>query len=288
MLKRIRSMWLAGGGAVALAVTLSGVVAAATILTAVVAPAPVAPTVVVDTTATFEDLDGNGIDDDCQTTVVADEVAAASAEAAADLDGDGTISVTEAARSGRVGGKNCNHGGYVSNVANAACDTAAAPASSTAPEADSGDSTTAASGDPADETTDENVDENTDQNVDENSDESGDTATDCTATEPAADEAPAVCVTTPVVPVVEPSAAIVVDEAPNAHGKSVSKVAQSDAIGGKNCNHGGAVSEAAHKDKDAARAAREAAKAARDAAREARREAREAARAAKHHGKPGG
>jgi hypothetical protein len=87
---------------------------------------------------------------------------------------------------------------------------------------------------------------------------------------------------------VEPSAAIVVDEAPNAHGKSVSDVAQSGAIGGKNCNHGGAVSEAAHKDQDAARAAREAAKAARDAAREARREAREAARAAKHHGKPGG
>ena len=35
-------------------------------------------------------------------------------------------------------------------------------------------------------------------------------------------------------------------EAPNAHGKAVSEVAKSDAIGGKNCNHGGAVSEAAH------------------------------------------
>jgi hypothetical protein len=29
-------------------------------------------------------------------------------------------------------------------------------------------------------------------------------------------------------------------------------VAQSDAIGGKNCNHGGAVSEAAKKDHEAA------------------------------------
>jgi len=37
-----------------------------------------------------------------------------------------------------------------------------------------------------------------------------------------------------------------VDEAPNAHGKAVSKVAQdTDAVGGKNCNHGGAVSKVA-------------------------------------------
>jgi len=54
----------------------------------------------------------------------------------------------------------------------------------------------------------------------------------------------------------------------------------SDAIGGKNCNHGGAVSEAAKKDHDAAKAARDAAKAAREAAREARKAAREAAKSA--------
>ena len=35
------------------------------------------------------------------------------------------------------------------------------------------------------------------------------------------------------------------DEQKNGHGKWVSTVARSDAIGGKNCNHGGAVSEAA-------------------------------------------
>ena len=38
---------------------------------------------------------------------------------AADLNGDGTISVTEAAQSGWTGGVNCNHGGYVSQVAQA-------------------------------------------------------------------------------------------------------------------------------------------------------------------------
>ena len=36
---------------------------------------------------------------------------------AADLDHDGAISVSEAAQSDWVGGKNCNHGGYVSSVA---------------------------------------------------------------------------------------------------------------------------------------------------------------------------
>jgi hypothetical protein len=231
MLARIRSIWLAGGGALALTVMLSGIVAAATVLTVVVAPAPAAP--VADTTATFEDLDGNGIDDDCQATVSADPVAAASAETAADLDGDGTISVTEAARSGRTGGTNCNHGGYVSVIASA-------------------------SGEPADtETTTET-----------------DTTAECVAPVVAASVAPVV--------------AVVLDPAPNAHGKAVSDVANSEAVGGKNCNHGGAVSEAAKKDHDAAKAARDASKAARDAAREARKAARDAAKASKTHGKPAG
>ena len=38
------------------------------------------------------------------------------------------------------------------------------------------------------------------------------------------------------------------DALKNGHGKWVSIVAQSNATGGKNCNHGGAVSEAAKKD----------------------------------------
>ncbi len=116
MFSRIRSISMAGGGAMALVLALSGVVAAATVMSALVSPAADPVPVVVDTTATFEDLDGNGIDDDCQTDVVEDETAAADAEKAADLDSDGIISVSEAAQSGRVGGKNCNHGGYVSSV----------------------------------------------------------------------------------------------------------------------------------------------------------------------------
>jgi hypothetical protein len=77
------------------------------------------------------------------------------------------------------------------------------------------------------------------------------------------------------------------DTAPNAHGKAVSEVAQSDAVGGKNCNHGGAVSEAAKKDHAADKEARDAAKAARAADRAAAKAARDAARHGKHHGKPG-
>src|SRR5206468_566467 len=104
MFARARSMSFAGGGGLALALTLAGVVAGATVLTAVVSPPtqPAAP--VADTTATFEDLDGNGVDDQCQTdvVVVADPVAAAAAEAAVDLNGDGTISVSEAAQSDRT------------------------------------------------------------------------------------------------------------------------------------------------------------------------------------------
>ena len=52
------------------------------------------------------------------------------------------------------------------------------------------------------------------------------------------------------------------------------ELAQSDVVGGKNCNHGGAVSEA-----------NKAAKAERDAAKLAAKEARQAAREAKTHGK---
>ena len=57
--------------------------------------------------------------------------------------------------------------------------------------------------------------------------------------------APAVC---PVTEPVPPAADAPLDTAPNAHGKAVSAVAGSDAVGGKNCNHGGAVSAAAKKD----------------------------------------
>ena len=153
------------------------------------------PSGATDTTKTFEDVDGNGNDDDCQDpAAVADPVAAAAALAAADLDHDGTISVSEAAQSGWTGGKNCNHGGYVSGIAHD-------------------------SGDPAD------------------------TSTGRRQGQPARG-LPRGGRATPRRPATRhrPTRRLL------RTGKAVSEVAQSDAVGGKNCNHGGAVSAAAKKD----------------------------------------
>jgi hypothetical protein len=260
MFTRLRSTWLAGGGAVLLALSLTGVVAAAALVTAIATPqVDEAPPADADTTLTFEDLDGDGIDDDCDDEVVADEAAATAAEEAADLDGDGVISTSEAAQSGRIGGTNCNHGGYVSTVAHGD-DCGEAPAA-------------------AETGTESGTETDTDAAVD------AVVVVDpvCEAPaeeEPAADpvQEPVVCEAAPVVeePVVEEP----VDTAPNAHGKAVSKVAQDkDAIGGKNCNHGGAVSEAAKKDQAAKDAAKAAAKAER---------AKNHADKAKSHGKKNG
>lgn len=230
MFTRLRSTGLAGGGALLLALSLSGVVAAAALVTAITTPPVNEPLpVVVDTTQTFEDLDGNGVDDDCQDAVVADEAAAAAAEAAADLNADGVISTSEAAQSGRIGGTNCNHGGYVSTVAHT--EDACATETGTEP---------AVVVDPACEEPAEDTEE------------------------PAEDTAkePVVCEAAPVAE--EPVADEPVDTAPNAHGKAVATVAQDEtAVGGKNCNHGGAVSEAAKDQaaKDARKAAHDAAKA---------------------------
>ena len=97
----------------------------ASILALTVAGLAAGRTTVADTSSptvtSFEDTNGNGIDDDCEENVVADPTTEESAATAADLDGDGTISVSEAAQSDRTGGKNCNHGGYVSWVAHGAC-----------------------------------------------------------------------------------------------------------------------------------------------------------------------
>jgi len=229
MLTRLRSTWLAGGGAVLLVLSISGMAAGAALVadTAETVVAPVEPLEgATDTTLTFEDIDGNGVDDDCQdVAAVADPVAAAAALAEADTDGDGTISVTEAAHSGWTGGKNCNHGGYVSGVARAsgeACDETETPTA----ETDEDEAILAS-------TTEQVVAAVCDQPADE---------TDEDQTDAPKAECPA--------PVSEPAVEEVapVDTAPNAHGKAVSEVAGSDAVGGKNCNHGGAVSQAAKKD----------------------------------------
>lgn len=217
---KLRSTWLAGGGALLLVVALSGLAAAAPLVS--------------DTSQDFVDLDGNGVSDQCETAVAADPIAAAAAYAAIDSDGDGTISVTEAAHSDWVGGKNCNHGGYVSSVANGGNDACGAEA----PAPDGG-------------ATDEGDEGSEDwPPVVETVGTTAASTTDCPedpAGAPADAEAPAQAecpVTEPVPPAVDAPA----DTAPNAHGKAVSAVAQSDAVGGKNCNHGGAVSEAAKKD----------------------------------------
>jgi hypothetical protein len=108
MLKR-RSRWLAGAAGLFLVLSMSGVAMGVT---------PPDATPDVDTTATYEDVDGNGIDDDCQDVVAVVDADAAAAEAlTVDTDADGVISTTEAAHSARIGGKNCNHGGYVSWIA---------------------------------------------------------------------------------------------------------------------------------------------------------------------------
>lgn len=163
------------------------------------------------TTGAFVDVNGNGIADSCEQNVVADPAKAAAEAAAVDTNHDGTISVPEAAHSDRIGGKNCNHGGYVSSVANGS--------------------------DAADESTPET------------DDAQGNDQTTC-------------------VPVAPPARDPALDGQKNGHGMWMSTVAQSDAIGGKNCNHGGAVSDAAKADNAARKALRDAAKAAAKAARQ--------------------
>jgi hypothetical protein len=243
MLHHVRSKWLAGGGALLLVLSMSGLVSAATL--------------VDDTTpatiATFEDLNGNGIDDHCETAVTANPDAVTLAMAAADTNADGVISTTEAAQSDWTGGANCNHGGYVSTVAKSsgdACDAADAPAT---PEA----------------TTDEGASDDGDHAANETSTSDATVAPDCSADAPEADATDAA-----------KDAARAACEAAMAAGTPVVlpvmthvELAQSDLVGGKNCNHGGAVSDA-----------NKAAKAERDAAKSAAREARQAAKALKSHG----
>jgi hypothetical protein len=92
----------------------------------------------------------------------------------------------------------------------------------------------------------------------------------------------------PCVEVAAPTFDPVALGAPGGFGAYVSSVAQSDAIGGKNCNHGGAVSEAVKAAKAEAKAARDAAKAERRSERDAAKAERSAAKAAKFangHGK---
>ena len=251
MVNRLRTGWLAGSGALVLVLAFSGAAMGAPLVT--------------DTTATFGDVDGDGVDDDCQEAALENTEAATDAFEAADLNDDGEISTTEAAHSGWTGGTNCNHGGYVSQVAQADDATCDEPA--TGDTGETGDAAeTGATGDesPADE-----ADCGTDDATDETTEDAAPAAEEEACEEVAAPEPE-----TPLDPT-----------APNSHGAWVSWVAGSESVGGKNCNHGGAVSEAAKKDHEAAKAARDAAKAERVAARADKKAAREAAKAAREHGK---
>jgi len=242
MFRNLRSTWLAGSGAVILVLSMSGLAAAATL--------------VDDTTpatiATFEDLNGNGIDDDCETAVVVNADAVTAAMSAVDTNADGVISTTEAAHSSWVGGKNCNHGGYVSTVAHStadACDETEAPEATTD---ESGDS-----------------DEFDHAGIETSTGTAPVAAADCTEDAPAADETDAATDAARAACQAALAAGTPIVLAPMTH----VELAQSDVIGGKNCNHGGAVSDA-----------NKAAKAERDAAKLAAREARQAAKALKTHG----
>jgi hypothetical protein len=238
VLTRMNTPIASGIVAFALAFALGGAAVGVALVADTVTPDDENTPAVVDTIATFEDIDGNGVDDDCQTPpAVAAPEAEASAAAAVDLDQDGTISKSEAAKSDRIGGKNCNHGGYVSGVAKADDEDATEDEydDENAPESDG---TTA---------TFEDLDGN---NVDD----------DCQEAVEVNAEA-------------EAAAVAAVDL--NQDGTiSKSEAAKSDRIGGKNCNHGGYVSGVAKGDKPdkaekaAAKAARAEAKAARKAAKD--------------------
>jgi hypothetical protein len=234
MLHRIRNTWLAGGGALLLVLSMSGLAGAANLVT--------------DTTTapTFVDVNGNGIADTCETAAAPDTIAAAAAFTAADLDANGTISVSEAAQSGWVGGVNCNHGGYVSSVAKTSTDTCD---QATGDSQDATDTTENANEDSTDSSGEDAADQSTDTSITTVSTVT--TTTTTTTPTCSQDSTDTAAPTTAICPVVAPVAPVqgtapVVDTAPNAHGLAVSTVAQSAAVGGKNCNHGGAVSEAAH------------------------------------------
>jgi hypothetical protein len=131
MLKR-RSRWLAGAAGLFLVLSMSGVAMGVT-------PPDAVPD--VDTTATYEDVDGNGIDDDCQAEVATAAPDAVTAEqATVDTNADGVISTTEAAHSARTGGANCNHGGYVSWIAQSKHDCVTEPTAGEPTAEESGDS----------------------------------------------------------------------------------------------------------------------------------------------------
>jgi hypothetical protein len=231
---------MAWGGALVLVLSASGIAAAASLAGDTRPAEDTVPVVTTDTTATFEDANGDGVDDDCQDGEVADLTAAFAAMLAADLDHDGTLSVSEAAQTDWVGGANCNHGGYVSSVAHDSgedCESGTSDGSTETPDG----STEAPDGA-------EQGDEGAEDAAEAPEADAGDCSTDSAESTTDATDTTQCETTTPEEAPAPADEQTPTDVAPNAHGKAVAEVAQSDAVGGKNCNHGGAVSEAAHQD----------------------------------------
>jgi hypothetical protein len=253
MLSRLRSAFFAWTGALILALSASGLVAAAT-LVGDTAPTTDGQVTAPDASSTFVDTNGDGIADTCQSGVVADQAAADAALKAADTNGDGTISVSEAAHTDWIGGPNCNHGGYVSSVANAPgrdCSGGTPTGAGEGSDAGGSAGTTliksegdqGSNGDEAGDATDSGTGLADQADQGDCSSSTGQT-TDQTPTDQT--PAPAACqAAAPGTPTTTTGGQAPTDTSPNAHGKAVSAVAQSAAVGGKNCNHGGAVSEAA-------------------------------------------
>ena len=225
--------------------------AALLLIASVTGIASAAPLVDDTTTTTWVDTNGNGVADGCETGVLADDAAVTAANTAADLDGDGTISTSEAARTDWIGGANCNHGGYVSSVANASGGDCSAGTPDNSTDTPDGSTETPNSSETGDQGKDAN--EAANEALQAPGADTGDCSTGGAAPTTQQTDTPTVCQpttpTAPTAPTVDGQAPT--DTAPNAHGKAVSTVAQDQtAVGGKNCNHGGAVSEAAHQGKD--------------------------------------
>ena len=81
MLHQFRTRWLAGGGALLLVLSMSGLVAAASLVSDTTTHTQDATQPAGDSTPAivFTDLNGNGIDDTCETAATPDSVAAAAA-----------------------------------------------------------------------------------------------------------------------------------------------------------------------------------------------------------------
>jgi hypothetical protein len=255
MLTRLRTRWFAGAGALLLILAMSGAALGADNAGGTAGDGTTAQVIVPDQT-------------DCDTGTGGDE--AEDGETGASEPGD----ADEATETDETDGDEAEQGDETDETDGDEAEQGDETDETDGDEAEQGDETDETDGDEA-EQGDEN-DEGDDACADDES--SSPEADNETDTETDAEEAAKADV--PCVEVPAPPFDPVIFTGPGAFGAYVSSVANSEAVGGKNCNHGGAVSAAVHAAKAAAKAARDAAKAEREVARDAAKAAREAAREA--------